>query len=59
MENMVFTIYPSEDHTYSYSATAFKDPGSPGSSIDEEYDFGDDIEDDDDFSDAGQLWIVG
>ncbi|KAK3092446.1 hypothetical protein FSP39_002930 [Pinctada imbricata] len=51
VEKMVFTIYPSEDHTY--SVAAINDPGSPGSSIDEEYEFGEDVDEDDDFSDAG------
>lgn len=52
MGSIVCTLNPSEDHTY--SATSLRDIGSPGSSIDEEYDFGsdDDVEDASDFDDS-------
>lgn len=47
MEDIICTSIPSEDHTYS-ATTVMQDPGSPGSSIDEEYDFGDDEDEDED-----------
>lgn len=46
--DVICTLVPSEDHTYSVT-NIVKAPVSPGSSIDEEYDFGDD--EDEEFSD--------
>lgn len=48
-EEIVVTEKPSEDHTYSF--TNFRDIASPVSSIDEEYDFGEEEEDVSDCSD--------
>lgn len=42
LEDVVFTTNPSEDHTY--SATSHKDPGSPDSSVDEGFEYGDEDE---------------
>lgn len=42
LADIVFTINPSEDHTY--SATSHKDPGSPESSVDEGFEYGDEDE---------------
>ncbi|XP_069116449.1 forkhead box protein N3-like isoform X1 [Argopecten irradians] len=41
--DVICTLVPSEDHTYSVT-NLLKAPPSPGSSIDEEYDFGDEDE---------------
>lgn len=52
---VICTNNPSEDHTYSITRVEADEdeyiPGSPGSSIDDEYDFGSDEDIDDDFSD--------
>lgn len=64
---VICTNNPSEDHTYSIMhVEADEDeyvPGSPGSSIDDEYDFGsdDDIDDfsDDDFNDHSERRHTG
>lgn len=52
---VICTDNPSEDHTYSITRVEADEdeyiPGSPGSSIDDEYDFGSDDDVEDEFSD--------